>query len=323
MDALAQSGLDTQALCAEVGLDIPALIRNKQGCPTEKVTQLWLLAEARSGNPAIGLSAPHTARPASFDVVGYVMMSSANLGEGLTRLMRYLRILGDAHGATLSREGEHARLTLEIFGGRLPIPRQRYESTLLGFLTFCRWVTGPALQPIQVTLTQATPAYLQPYRDAFMCPLQFNAKINSILFSSTDLALPLLTSNTELATMMDECARKQLDLMGQAKVSQQVQEWMIRKLPDGEPGREAVAKHLAVSESTLQRQLQSEGTSFKALLEVTRQELAERYLRQPQISLAEVSYMLGFAEPSNFTRAVKRWFQMSPGQYRAKLSAPR
>ena len=320
LDALAQSGLNTDALCAEVGLDMPTLLSKKQGCPTEKVSQLWALAEACSGNPAIGLSAPHTARPASFEVVGYVMMSSANLREGLTRLVRYLRILGDTHSATLLQEGDNCRFVLEIFGGRLPVPRQRYEATLLTFLTFCRWVTGPALRPLQVTLTQATPACLQPYHEAFMCPLHFQAATNSVLFASADLALALPTANPSLAIMMAQCATDQLKQLSNAEVSHRVRDLIVRKLPDGEPGRADVARLLLVSERTLQRQLQREGTAFQELLDTTRQELAERYLRQDHVSLAEASYMLGFAEQSNFTRASKRWFNLSPGQYRAKLA---
>ena len=85
-------------------------------------------------------------------------------------------------------------------------------------------------------------------------------------------------------------------------------------------GRADIARLLSVSERTLQRQLQREGATFQQLLDITRQELAESYLRQPDVSLAEASYMLGFAEQSNFTRASKRWFNLSPGQYRAKLA---
>ncbi len=322
VDSLAQSGLDMQALCVEVGLDLTTLSHKNLGCPTEKLSQLWTLAETCSGNPYIGLSAPHTVRRASFEVVGYVMMSSVNLAEGLARLVRYLRILGDANSVAQMDEGSNQRLSLEIFGGRLPVPRQRYESTLLIFLTFCRWVTGPALRPLEICLTQPSPNNAQPYHDAFMCPVRFGASSNSILFSSADLALQLPTANPALAAMMDQCASDQLQRLENAKVSQKTRDWIIRKLPDGEPSREDVARVLSVSERTLQRQLQREGTSFNELLDATRQELAERYLRQPQVSLAEVSYMLGFAEPSTFTRAAKRWFNASPGQYRTQLNSP-
>ena len=73
------------------------------------------------------------------------------------------------------------------------------------------------------------------------------------------------------------------------------------------------------SQRTLQRRLQEEGTSFQTLLDDTRRELAEQYLAQPGMSLLEIAYLLGFADPSNFFRAFRRWFDATPGEYRARL----
>ena len=72
--------------------------------PTEKISRLWELAVERSGNPAIGLAQYEVARPASFDVVGYAMMSCADLRAAFERLIRYMLILSDALTMTLSKE---------------------------------------------------------------------------------------------------------------------------------------------------------------------------------------------------------------------------
>ena len=74
-----------------------------------------------------------------------------------------------------------------------------------------------------------------------------------------------------------------------------------------------------MSTRTLQRRLQEEGVSFQQLLERTRRELALQYLGQPQLTLFEIACMLGFADPSNFFRAFKRWFGLPPGQYREQV----
>jgi AraC-like DNA-binding protein len=80
-----------------------------------------------------------------------------------------------------------------------------------------------------------------------------------------------------------------------------------------------VAQALHVSQRTLQRRLQDEGASFQRLLDDSRRELAEQYLAQPNLTLLEVAYLLGFADPSNFFRAFRRWFDLTPGEYRARL----
>jgi AraC-like DNA-binding protein len=94
---------------------------------------------------------------------------------------------------------------------------------------------------------------------------------------------------------------------------------ILRRLPDGEPRREHVAGDLHLSERTLQRRLEEEATSFVDLLDNTRRELAEQYLSQLHLSLAQAAYLLGFADQSSFFRACKRWFELSPGQYRSQL----
>ncbi len=92
-------------------------------------------------------------------------------------------------------------------------------------------------------------------------------------------------------------------------------------LPDGEPRRAALAKALGVSERTLQRRLGHENASFHVLLDGTRRELAQEYLANSRLSLAEVAYLLGFADKSNFFRSFKRWFATSPGEFRRRLRA--
>jgi AraC-like DNA-binding protein len=104
-----------------------------------------------------------------------------------------------------------------------------------------------------------------------------------------------------------------------AQTSYRAREVIVRRLPVGEPRRDEVAGELCMSERTLQRRLEAEATSFIALLDGTRRELAEQYLGRLQLSLAQAAYLLGFADQSSFFRACKRWFDLSPGQYRSQL----
>jgi AraC-like DNA-binding protein len=78
---------------------------------------------------------------------------------------------------------------------------------------------------------------------------------------------------------------------------------IIRRLPDGKPRRDDVARELCMSERTLQRRLEQQATSFVHL----------------HLSLAQAAYLLGFTDQSSFFRACRRWFNISPGQYRSQL----
>ena len=186
-------------------------------------------------------------------------------------------------------------------------------------LTFFRWVTNRDLRPLAFELRFPPPADLKPYQDAFKCPLRFNAPVNALLFAHTDVTLPLPTAHPELAELHERIASEHLLRLDPAQTCHRVRAVIIRHLPDGEPRRPKIAAILGMSERTLQRRLAAEGTSFQRLLDNTRRELAQHYLGQRNISLADATYLLGFSDQSSFFRATRRWFGTSPRHYRLRL----
>src|SRR5262249_19311582 len=210
-----------------------------------------------------------------------------------------------------------------LLGGGQPVPRQRFEFDLMTVLSFCRWVTNRDLRPLALELRFPPPADLQPYQDAFKCPLRFKAPANALLFASADVISPLPTAHPLLAEVHERLASERLQRLDHVQILSRVRAAIIRCLPDGEPLRTAVAAALEMSERTLQRRLEAEETSFQRLLDDTRRELAQQYLGQTEVSLADACYLLGFRDLSSFFRMSKRWFGTSPRQYRLGLMRAR
>jgi AraC-like DNA-binding protein len=318
-EMLAAEGVDAPALLADAGIDPAALEAPSARLPTERISRLWELAAERSGNPAIALAQHHVVRPASFDVVGYAMMSCADLRGAFERLILYLLILSDALTMMMSEERAGYRVTFVLFGGDRPVPRQRIEFIFVTVIGFCRWISGREIHPLAIELPYPAPVDPAPYRAAFRCPVSFDAERSSLLFAGADMVMPLPTSNPRLAEQHERFAGEYLRHFDHAQTSYRAREVIIRRLPDGEPRRDEVARELCMSERTLQRRLEQEATSFIQLLDDTRRELAEQCLGRLHLSLAQAAYLLGFADQSSFFRACRRWFDLSPGQYRSKL----
>ena len=91
---------------------------------------------------------------------------------------------------------------------------------------------------------------------------------------------------------------------------------VLERLPSGAPTQAEIARRLAVSTRTLHRRLAQAGTSFEELLDETRRELAIGYLQRTEYSIADVAYLLGFAQVSSFDRAFRRWTGRSPRESR-------
>ncbi len=317
--ALELEGLDCAGLFAQLGLDFQALDDPDARFTQDSMTRLWTLAVEVSGNPAIGLNMARVVRPASFHVVGYALMSSRTLAEGFERLVRYQRIIAESADLSFKLLPEGYGLILTVHGDHIPPTRQSAEASLACALSLCGWLTGRTLQPRKVLIQGSEPLDLTPYRQAFHAPLVFNADYDALIFERADMEVPLPTANEAMAALHDRFAGEYLTRFAESRVTHQARQVLCRLLPQGEPKREAVAQALHLSQRTLQRRLQDEGTSFQALLDDTRRELAEQYLAQPRMTLLEAAYLLGFADPSNFFRAFRRWFDTTPGEYRARL----
>ncbi|WP_072458147.1 AraC family transcriptional regulator [Pseudomonas sp. NFACC49-2] len=319
--ALEMDGLDCRAMFGQLGLDFEALDDPDARFPQDSMTRLWQLAVELSGNPAIGLNMGKIVRPASFHVVGYALMSSRTLLEGFQRLVRYQRIIAESAEASIRQIEGHYGLVLTVHGDHLPPTRQSTEASLACALSLCNWLTGRTLHPVKVLFQGPEPLDPTPYHQAFPAPLMFNAPYDALIFERSDMEAPLPTANEAMALLHDRFAGEYLARFSESRVTHKARQALCRLLPQGEPKRDVVAQALHLSQRTLQRRLQEEGTSFQHLLDDTRRELAEQYLTQPDMTLLEIAYLLGFADPSNFFRAFRRWFDTTPGEYRAARAA--
>ncbi len=316
IDSLERTGLDVRLILTEAGIDAAAVEDPVARFPSERISLLWERAAAYSGNPAIGLAMPRAPILSLYDAVGYAMMSSPNLLASVERLVRYLRVVSDAATVQLADAGGAGyRISFVLFGGGRPVPRQRVEFDVLSLLEFFRWVSGRQLHPQGVELAFPRPADLRPYEDAFECELHFDADVNCLTFKRADLG-PRRPRSLNCTTGLQAISWTAWRTTRCREKCERV-----RLLPDGEPRRAALAKALGVSERTLQRRLADESAHFHVLIESTRRELAQEYLANSRLSLAEVAYLLGFADQSNFFRSFKRWFATSPGEFRRRLRA--
>lgn len=315
----ASQGLDATRLLAGAGIDQALLDDADARVEVDDITRLWELAVAWSGNPALGMERDLPARHVNFDTVGYVMLASPTLKAGLINLARYYAVISDAITLDLEPQGGNCWLTLGLIGNSRPLPRQRLEYSLLTVATLCRWITRRDVQAQAVEFVYPEPVNTIPYIAAFGCPVRFGQPHNRLLLTNTDLDMPLLSSDPVLFDMHQRVIESRLARLGHASAAHRVTEEIIHRLHLGEPRREDIASSLAMADRTLQRRLRDEDTNFQQLLDDARRDLAQKYLAEDRYTLAQVADLLGFADQSNFFRANKRWFGVSPGQYRARL----
>ncbi|WP_390616796.1 AraC family transcriptional regulator [Maricurvus nonylphenolicus] len=318
---LEDSGVDTQSLFRELGMEVEHLNGLDYRFDQEQVTRLWLRAEELSGDPNLGLKAAMHLRPQNLHAVGYAMSCSATVRDAWQRFVRFRHLLADSATLDLVEEADCYRLTLSIETLGLPAAASAYDLSMAGAVNLARWILDDnTVAPLSVGFSHAAPGDDSMFREFFACPVRFDQPQTEMRFTKSLLERSVPTANEELASVLDDLSAKYLGKRMEGSFAQQVRDCLITLLPKGEPSKAAVAEALQLNQRTLLRRLQSENTTYQAILDQLREEMAYGYLKRQDISLEEAAYLLGFSDVSTFSRAFRRWTGKSPGQWRSLSS---
>jgi AraC-like DNA-binding protein len=165
----------------------------------------------------------------------------------------------------------------------------------------------------------AAPDDTLPFEKFFNCPVRFAAGENAIIFDRELLSRPLVQADAELnLAMRDEARLVIARLQGGHDIVSRVRQALVPLMPKCETMLKHVAASLGVTPRTLQRRLVQAEVSFHGLLDSSRRELAQVYLRDSSLSALDVALLLGYAEQSSFTRAFRHWFGTTPSAWRAR-----
>jgi AraC-like DNA-binding protein len=316
LDAL---GLDSEALCREAGLDPQWMDDPNARYPLSATTRLWALAVQASGDPALGLRVSRFVSPTTFHALGYALVASGSLREVFERIVRYHPVVSDALELQLTRTEDCYRFNLKVPAG-CPTPAyEAIDAFAAIYVRTCRNRLGRDYAPLAVYLCRPEPVDPSPWHKVFRSPVWFAQDQDCLEFGLHDFDSHLDDANPELAEHNETVLKRTMAQLQPLTWERKVREAIEAQLPEGEPSAERIAQALHLSLRSLQRHLADEGCRFDTLLNECRENLALLHLRDPQCSLGEISYLLGFADASSFSRAFKRWTGMTPGQFRDGL----
>jgi AraC-like DNA-binding protein len=308
-------GHDVDAILTAVGIDQALLTDAEARVPHESAMRLWQVAIERSGDDALGLHVAEAAAIESFDVHAYAVFASATLREGFRRACRYQRLIHETTELSLTNASGGARLRHSLPGG-FAVPRPSAEFLLTAYVRLGRVATGADWTPLEVRFANSKPPDIAEHRRFFGGTPSFEAGENSICIDDDVLDRPCPQANRGLLKVLDRHASELLARApNAATLSARLRAHLVNVLSDGAPSVEQVAERFKMSARTLSRGLRAEGTSFKEVLDQLRLERASEMLRQRTLSIAEIAFLLGFADVSAFYRAFKRWTDKTPIEF--------
>ena len=195
------------------------------------------------------------------------------------------------------------------------------DSALASRAQTANQMTGGQAKLREVHIEFPAPTYAARYEALFQCPVLFSQAHNQLLWEPRSLALqPVQSAPGHYQHLLTLCEQRLHELTRQRGLRERVESIVAPQLHQRLPGIMEVAQQLGLPSWTLRRRLQQEDhTRFQDIIDDIRRELAVSYIRDTELALGEITFLLGFSSPEAFQRAFKRWTGSAPGSYRRAL----
>jgi AraC-like DNA-binding protein len=315
-DVARDAGLDPYRMLSEFGLPADCLKDPELKVPIDAVRHLLEACAERSGVESFGLLMAEARRLSNLGPLGLLIREQPTLRLAVEAFVRYGSRLNDSLFLTVEESGEVVVVREELIVGGSGSVRQSTELAIGVAFRFLRTFLGSDWRPRRVCFAHDAPLDRSVHERVFGRSVEFGHAFNGIICSRLDLERPNPDADPELARL----ARQMLETnFGKApEVITRVRELVVMLLGTGTCTIDRVAQYLGIDRRTVHRRLARDGATFSDLVEAVRRELAERYVKDPHRTLADVSSLLGFSAPSAFSRWYRQRFQAKPSEQRAR-----
>ena len=319
----AGQGVDEQTCLAGTGITSD-LLGDGAGLisPEQEMRLIENLILALPDRPAAGFELGLRYTVATFGAWGFALRTSRNLRQAIERALRYLP-LSTAY-CRFSTAIADGIFELRVDPGEIPVHlRQFLLERDVGTAIQLIQELNLGGQPIRsLRLSGPTPPYARCMEALCGLPISFGQAVNALSVSLEDAERPLPTYDEHLVRLLDDQCRQLLQRRQIGGVAGQVRQQLLLGGPGLMASLDEVAAALHMSARSLRRKLDAEGSSYRAVLEEARRQMADQLLRSTTMKIEEMAVHLGYADTASFTRAFRRWHGASPGQYREQLRTP-
>lgn len=339
LDYVEMINLDTGAMLDVISLDRSQLtsLPGDQGLPAEYYSKMYKQAVLQMQTLKRPIPWAAGIGTEAFEFMCHAIIACRTLGAALERAARFDRLLYPLLGYRMEPSAEqgvghlryHVRLQRE---GNMFAPESwdrtaHFEtvaraSGLLIWCGLCGWLVGRSIElnAVRVAGAYVSDDYRGGLEQVFHCPIEFEAKDNELLFSEEFMELRLVHTPESLQEFLHNAIYELIVLNRRpSSTSAAIRSLIKRDFSEGLPSFEQMADNLHMSESSLRRRLTKEDTSYQNIKDQVRCEIAVEHLRREEITITDLASILGFTEPSSFTRSFRNWTGVTPKDYRNNM----
>ncbi|MBP8198468.1 MAG: AraC family transcriptional regulator [Chromatiaceae bacterium] len=317
---LREIGRDPDRLIGEAGVDIALFADPENTIPFVAMGRLLAHCAAATQCPHLGLALGRRSGLETLGLIGQLAAAAPDLGSALRAIILYSHLHDRGAVPLLWEQADQARLGYVIHWPDVPGTHPIYDGALAITFNVLTTLGGPDWTATEVALHPAPNRDLAPYRAFFRCPLRIGARHAAVSFPATYLTRPLAGADPAayVRILREIEAMEALRGIGfRKRVERVLRRLLIADDPLGGTSLEQMAALFSLHPRTLNRRLQAEGTSFRALLDETRYRIARQLLRDTLLGVEDLAVAIGYADATAFSRAFRRWSGTAPSRWRA------
>jgi AraC-like DNA-binding protein len=316
LEPVKAKGLDVEALLSECGIPSGLILSENSRVTAQHFADLWL-AVARVLDDELFGQDSRRMKVGSFAMLCQILIDCGTLKDAVLRMARFFNLILDDFHCSLELRGPHACLVIR---DKLACSNPRvlgYETLLMLQHGVICWLIGRRIPILSASFAYEEPSRSAEYKFMYCEQLTFNAEQTSLTFDAEFLNRNVIQNERTLKEFIRVApANIVLKYKNHSGISAQIKR-RLRSASNGQwPEFEEIASSLNMTTSTLHRRLESEGETFQSIKNNVRRDLAIQYLSHTNKKISEISDELGFAEPSAFQHAFKKWTGTRPGEYR-------
>ena len=321
-DAIAAAGCEPDDVLRSVGLSRSALSDPSGFIACSDFTRVLEAAAQATSDDCFGLHFGEHYQPKAAGPLAYVVLNSPTFAAALENVGRYQRVHNEALRVSLAIENRWTYLRLQLVDPAIDIPRQHNEYGMTLAVGTIRLMAGSQWAPSEVQFSHPAPRDTAEHTRVFRAPVSFGCGANALVMEREFVDRPVAAADPRLYPILRRYLDRVLEEMPREDglLLAAVRRAIGESMRDGGPTLAQVARKTALSRRTLQRRLKDYGIDFKRLVDDTRRRFSLSYLRDPEHTLNEIGYLLGYSEVSAFNRAFKRWTGLTPSDYRRTIT---
>ena len=319
-EAIKDAGIDSSKVLERLDLD-PAVFSRAEGfIPCSSFARVLEVAAELSGECAFGLRFGARSNPKNVGALAYAVLNSPTIAAAFEIALRYIHLHNEAAQVSFREENNFSYLCYSVKPLDFGQPRQFIEYGMAAALNTLRVMVGRQWSPREVHFAHDAPTTSLEHRQLFRAPVLFSCATNVIMMDREFCQQPIPAADPYLFKIVSGYLENVLrHLPKEDQRLELIRRSIAEAIKHGNPSLGHVAKALACSTRTLQRQLNTCATDFRTLLDDTRKRLAQAYLKDSKNTLTQIAFLLGYSEVSTFNRSFKRWTGKTPLDYRRSL----